>query len=376
MLHSGQCSGSLVWANRRAGWHWEGAVWYSSGYQAARGAKEKVTCPGPWSRVGVRGESGKGVAVLAASNAAGHGRYVYLWHCPQGPGLEAPLVADPSGAYFRREGLGNNYLGGCSPAEVSSVGSGCRGEDRDRVSLSSQASLAGLVLVLMSRSPLALTWGLLPPSTTYQADRLKWPARPGSDVCPGQRKPCPHLCPQEEEPDPGNLEVDHDFFQEKVWPHLAQRVPAFETLKVTGWRQMTPEHLGPVGAPASQDPSRERAQRWWRVPCAEPSREWVGRSAGQPSRRTASCAPQVRCAWAGYYDYNTFDQNGVVGPHPLVVNMYFATGFSGHGLQQAPAVGRAVAEMMLEGHFQTINLSPFLFSRFYLGEKAQEHCII
>ncbi|XP_060160252.1 FAD-dependent oxidoreductase domain-containing protein 1 isoform X4 [Globicephala melas] len=163
-------------------------------------------------------------------------RYVYLWHCPQGPGLEAPLVADPSGAYFRREGLSNNYLGGCSPAE-------------------------------------------------------------------------------EEEPDPGNLEVDHDFFQEKVWPHLAQRVPAFETLK-------------------------------------------------------------VRRAWAGYYDYNTFDQNGVVGPHPLVVNMYFATGFSGHGLQQAPAVGRAVAEVMLEGHFQTINLSPFLFSRFYLGEKAQEHCII
>ncbi|XP_072810095.1 FAD-dependent oxidoreductase domain-containing protein 1 isoform X6 [Vicugna pacos] len=119
----------------------------------------------------------------------------------------------------------------------------------------------------------------------------------------------------EEEPDPRNLEVDHDFFQDKVWPLLAQRVPAFETLK-------------------------------------------------------------VKSAWAGYYDYNTFDQNGVVGPHPLVVNMYFATGFSGHGLQQAPAVGRAVAEMVLEGRFQTIDLSPFLFSRFYLGEKAQEHCII
>ncbi|XP_072810094.1 FAD-dependent oxidoreductase domain-containing protein 1 isoform X4 [Vicugna pacos] len=163
-------------------------------------------------------------------------RYVYLWHCPQGPGLEAPLLADPSGAYFRRDGLGNNYLGGCSPTA-------------------------------------------------------------------------------EEEPDPRNLEVDHDFFQDKVWPLLAQRVPAFETLK-------------------------------------------------------------VKSAWAGYYDYNTFDQNGVVGPHPLVVNMYFATGFSGHGLQQAPAVGRAVAEMVLEGRFQTIDLSPFLFSRFYLGEKAQEHCII
>ncbi|XP_045339359.1 FAD-dependent oxidoreductase domain-containing protein 1 isoform X3 [Leopardus geoffroyi] len=163
-------------------------------------------------------------------------RYVYLWHCPQGPGLETPFVIDPSGTYFRREGLGHNYLGGCSPTE-------------------------------------------------------------------------------EEEPDPGNLEVDHDFFQDRVWPPLAQRVPAFETLK-------------------------------------------------------------VRSAWAGYYDYNTFDQNGVVGPHPLVINMYFATGFSGHGLQQAPAVGRAVAEMVLEGHFQTINLSSFLFSRFYSGEKVQEHNII
>ena len=86
--------------------------------------------------------------------------------------------------------------------------------------------------------------------------------------------------------------------------------------------------------------------------------------------------PQVRNAWAGYYDYNTFDQNGVVGPHSLVVNMYFATGFSGHGLQQAPAVGRAVAKMVLDGHFQTINLSPFLFNRFYLGVKVQEHNII
>ncbi|XP_044114104.1 FAD-dependent oxidoreductase domain-containing protein 1 isoform X4 [Neovison vison] len=163
-------------------------------------------------------------------------RYVYLWNCPQGPGLETPFVIDASGAYFRREGLGNNYLGGCSPTE-------------------------------------------------------------------------------EEEPDPENLEVDHEFFQDKVWPPLAQRVPAFESLK-------------------------------------------------------------VRSAWAGYYDYNTFDQNGVVGPHPLVVNMYFATGFSGHGLQQAPAVGRAVAEMVLHGNFQTINLSPFLFNRFHLGEKVHEHNII
>uniref|UniRef100_A0A5F8GBY0 FAD-dependent oxidoreductase domain-containing protein 1 n=1 Tax=Monodelphis domestica TaxID=13616 RepID=A0A5F8GBY0_MONDO len=163
-------------------------------------------------------------------------RFVYVWHCPQGPGLEAPLITDTSGTYFRREGLGGHYLGGCSPTE-------------------------------------------------------------------------------EEEPDNGDLEVDHNFFQERVWPHLAQRVPAFNTLK-------------------------------------------------------------VRSAWAGYYDYNTFDQNGIVGPHPLVSNMYFATGFSGHGLQHAPAVGRAVAEILLNGHFNTIDLNPFSFNRFYLGEKVLEHNII
>lgn len=40
---------------------------------------------------------------------------------------------------------------------------------------------------------------------------------------------------------------------------------------------------------------------------------------------------QLRSAWAGYYDYNTFDQNGIVGMHPLFSNMFIAGGFSGHG---------------------------------------------
>lgn len=93
-------------------------------------------------------------------------------------------------------------------------------------------------------------------------------------------------------------------------------------------------------------------------------------------RTSAPFHLQVQRAWAGYYDYNTFDQNGVVGPHPLVVNMYFATGFSGRGLQHAPGIGRAVAEMILEGHFKTIDMSPFLFTRFYLGEKLQEYSIL
>jgi len=40
---------------------------------------------------------------------------------------------------------------------------------------------------------------------------------------------------------------------------------------------------------------------------------------------------QVTNGWSGYYEYNTYDQNGIVGPHPYYMNMYIATGFSGHG---------------------------------------------
>lgn len=95
-------------------------------------------------------------------------------HCPDGPGLDAPLVIDPSGVYFRREGLGGHYITGASPPEVYSV----RMFHRRKLSVSKQR------------------------------------------------------CPQSQEPDTNNLDVDHQFFEEKVWPHLANRVPAFERLKV------------------------------------------------------------------------------------------------------------------------------------------------
>uniref|UniRef100_A0A3Q4HKU1 FAD-dependent oxidoreductase domain-containing protein 1 n=1 Tax=Neolamprologus brichardi TaxID=32507 RepID=A0A3Q4HKU1_NEOBR len=117
------------------------------------------------------------------------------------------------------------------------------------------------------------------------------------------------------EPDVSNLEVDHSFFQENVWPHLAFRVPAFEKLKVTS-------------------------------------------------------------AWAGFYDYNTFDQNAIIGTHPLINNMYFATGFSGHGLQHSPAVGRAVAELILDGNYKTLDLSGFSFNRILTQEPKLETNIV
>lgn len=118
-------------------------------------------------------------------------------------------------------------------------------------------------------------------------------------------------------PAPGNdppgapLEVQHQEWDDMVWPALARRVPAFEAAKVVN-------------------------------------------------------------AWAGYYEYNTFDQNGIVGRHPAIDSIVFATGFSGHGIQQSPAVGRAVAELIVHGSYRTLDLSPFGYERISAGRPVRE----
>ena len=107
------------------------------------------------------------------------------------------------------------------------------------------------------------------------------------------------------------LEVQHQEWDDMVWPVLAARVPAFEAAKAVN-------------------------------------------------------------AWAGYYEYNTFDQNGIVGRHPGIESLIFATGFSGHGIQQSPAVGRAVAELVVHGGYRTIDLSPFGYERISAGRPIRE----
>jgi len=99
-----------------------------------------------------------------------------------------------------------------------------------------------------------------------------------------------------------DFEVQHHLFEDVLWPILAARVLGFEALR-------------------------------------------------------------LKRSWAGHYDMNTLDQNVILGAHPEVDNLLFANGFSGHGLQHSPAIGRAISELVTYGAFKTLDLAAFGWRR-------------
>ena len=121
--------------------------------------------------------------------------------------------------------------------------------------------------------------------------------------------------PIAEDHDAIDLDVDYSHWEDRVWPLLANRVPAFAEVKM------------------------------------------------------------VR-AWAGLFEVNTLDQNAILGPHPEVENFFFINGFSGHGLQQAAGAGRSVAELIAFGAYRTLDLGRFSFDRIVSGEPVQELAVV
>jgi glycine/D-amino acid oxidase-like deaminating enzyme len=81
----------------------------------------------------------------------------------------------------------------------------------------------------------------------------------------------------------------------------------------------------------------------------------------------------VTSAWAGHYDYNVFDHNAFIGPVAGIANLLLAAGFSGHGLQHAPGVGRGLAELIADGEYRSLDLAPLSYAR-WLADTPLREC--
>jgi len=80
--------------------------------------------------------------------------------------------------------------------------------------------------------------------------------------------------------------------------------------------------------------------------------------------------------WTGLYDYNTEDHNAILGKHPGKKGYYVALGFSGHGMQQAPAVGKGLSELIMKGKYETIDLTPLRVERFAENDLIIEDAVV
>ena len=112
-----------------------------------------------------------------------------------------------------------------------------------------------------------------------------------------------------------DFEMDHTVWEQKLWPGIAHRIPAFEAVRVIN-------------------------------------------------------------SWVGHYAFNVLDHNAIIGPHPELRNFIFVNGFSGHGLQQSAAMGRGVADLIVHGEYRELDLSPLGFERVLQGEPFRETAII
>jgi glycine/D-amino acid oxidase-like deaminating enzyme len=134
-----------------------------------------------------------------------------------------------------------------------------------------------------------------------------------------QDGPTTYLAGGHGDPDPAveydDFHMDHGLWESHIWPMIATRIPQFEAIRVV-------------------------------------------------------------TEWAGHYAYNTFDHNAILGPHSRVENFIFLNGFSGHGLQQSPAMGRGTAEWLTYGEYRTLDLTPFGFDRIERGDPFIEKAVI
>ncbi|MDO9575993.1 MAG: FAD-binding oxidoreductase, partial [bacterium] len=84
---------------------------------------------------------------------------------------------------------------------------------------------------------------------------------------------------------------------------------------------------------------------------------------------------RILSSWGGLYSV-TPDNNAIIGKYPGVDGLYLITGFSGHGVMESPLAGQALAELIAEGEYKTIDLSPFSIKRFEEGKLIKETIVI
>ncbi|MCD5383521.1 FAD-binding oxidoreductase [candidate division WOR-3 bacterium] len=84
---------------------------------------------------------------------------------------------------------------------------------------------------------------------------------------------------------------------------------------------------------------------------------------------------RILSSWGGLYSV-TPDNNAIIGKYPGVEGLYLITGFSGHGVMQAPMAGQALAELIIDGKYRTIDLSPLGVERFEQGNLIKETIVI